>query len=138
LANSEERIGAYEARVSWLESEVAESKRESERLREEVKRLTLPPLRFHLQDIHSPVQLDDFVHRVCNRTEEIAARASIFREGFPELRQVLRTIRACTNDGEPDPFSPEEKSEALRPALDASKDLYRTARELAHCLTGRR
>jgi hypothetical protein len=138
LASKDKRIKTCEERLSWLESEVADSKREGERLREEVERLTPPPLRFQLEDIHSPVQLDDFVERVRNRTEDIAAHASVFRQGFPEWRQILRMIRACRNDGEPDPFSPEEKKEALRPALDASKDLYRTARELAHYLTGRR
>jgi hypothetical protein len=137
-ASKDERTKACDERVSWLESEIAEYKREGERLREAVKRLTPPPLRFQLEDIHSPFQLDEFVQRVCNRAENIAARASVFREGFPELRQILRTIRACRNDGEPDPFSPEEKKEALRPGLEACKDLYRTARELAHYLTGRR
>ena len=138
LTSKDQRIKTCEERIGWLEPEVAESKKEVERLREEVERLTPPPLRFQLEDIHAPVQLDDFVERVRNRVEDIAAHASVFRQGFPELRQMLRMIRACTNDGEPDPFSPEEKREALRPALEASKDLYRTARELAHYLTGRR
>jgi hypothetical protein len=138
LASKDQRIKSCEERISSLESELAEAGKEGERLREEVKRLTPPPLRFQLEDIYAPVQLDDFVEKVRNRIEDIAAHGSAFRQGFPELRQILRIIRACRNDGEPDPFSPEEKKEALRPALDASRDLYRTARELAHYLTSRR
>jgi hypothetical protein len=142
LASKDERITARDETITWLESEVDRFKREADWLGREVNRLTPLPLRFVLEDITRMKGLDDFVKGVRNRTEDIATRAATFGGGFPGLRETLRASEAFAQARtfeQPNgmaPFSPEMDKVARQSALDACRDLHRTASELVRYLVG--
>jgi hypothetical protein len=145
LTSKDERITARDERIKSLELEVDRFERKADWLGSEVARLTLTPLplRFVLEDITRMKGLDDFVKGVRNRTEDIATRAATFGGGFPGLRETLRASEAFAQartfeqpNGMAEPFSPEMDKVARQFALDACRDLHRTASELIRYLVG--
>ena len=142
LTSKDERITARDEKITSLELEVDRFKRKADWLGSEVARLTPLPLRFVLEDITRMKRLDDFVEGVRNRTENIATRAAAFGEGFPGLRETLRAseafdqARTFEQPNGMEPFSPEMDKVARQFALDACRDLHRTASELVRYLVG--